>query len=73
MVMALLARQQACGQPGAACVLQSSEELLHGGTIACDAGDCGGGARGRVMQGIVVEVRGGVSCRGLWWRCAEGL
>ena len=24
------------------------------------------------MQGIVVEVRGGVSCRGLWWRCAGG-
>ena len=28
---------------------------------AFDAGACGGGARGRVMQGIVVEVRGGVS------------
>ena len=27
--------------------------------------------RGRVMQGIVVEVRGGVSCRGLWLWCAR--
>ena len=38
----------------------SCRGLWWGCAGACDAGDCGGGARGRVMQGIVVEVRGGV-------------